>query len=140
MSFVYVEGQGEGDGKGSTGRGEEGAGSAVNARQHNTWSSPSKTADATHDFPADPMLDCSKQPHLSLPTLNPNMESSGEYTAGLANGGSSRALLHGYMPLPPPFLFTFSSIIILLCILSVLMKTYFVQHCILINQISKINK
>jgi asparagine N-glycosylation enzyme membrane subunit Stt3 len=51
-----------------------------------------------------------------------------------------------YMAIWPPlplFYLLLVVFIILLCILSVLMKTDFVQHCmnlILINQISKINK
>ena len=40
-----------------TGRGEEGAGSAVNARQRDTQSPPSETADMTCDFARRPALD-----------------------------------------------------------------------------------
>ena len=36
--------------------GEEGVGSAVDARWRNAWSPPSKTADMTCNFPADPAL------------------------------------------------------------------------------------
>ena len=68
--FVYVEGQGEGGGEGSTGRGEERAGSAVNTCQHDARPLPSKTADVTCDFPADPMLARSELTIASISSTN----------------------------------------------------------------------
>ena len=64
MSFVYVEGQG------STGMGEERVSGAVNTCQHDARSLPSKTADATCDFPADPMLACSELTIASVSSTN----------------------------------------------------------------------
>ena len=141
MSFGYVEGQGDRDREGSMGRGEEGVGSIVNAHRRNARSPPSERHTTS---PQTPCLTAANN-HVYLCQLRTRTWSQAENTCSgsrMVAVGAAAAKPH-YMAicLPPlPFLFTFSSIIILLCILSVLMKTDFVQHCILINQISKINK
>ena len=98
------------DGGRETGMGEERVGSAVDARRRDARSPPSKTADTTRDFPADPVLD---RIYLLRQLRTRTWSQAGNTQPGLrmaAAGAAAEAYYMAIWPPPPPFLFTFSSI------------------------------
>ena len=92
------------------GRGEEGAGSAVDAHQRDTQSPPSETADMTCDLPADPRSTTSISSANSEPERGVKRGIHSWAREWQAAGAAAAEAYYMAIWPPPPFLFTFSSI------------------------------